>query len=288
MTGFVIAAAVAVVVTLLLLLRPFLWRRAEAATASHRQLNAAIYRDQFAELERDRQEGTLSEADFEQARTELQRRMLEDGRDDEIVAAARAPKKTMLAVIVAVPVAAVAFYLAIGNPAGLNPQAAPPEHRVGADEIERMVSGLAAKLEQEPDNLQGWVMLARSYKVLGRLPEAVKAFERAGKLVDGDAQLLAEYADLSIAVNGGSFAGKPTMLIDKALKVDPNNLQALWLKGTGAFVEGRYDQAVAVWSRLEKLLPAGSDDAKQIAAGIEEARAKGGLKRGGGVEQLRR
>ena len=273
MTGFLVGAALAVAITLLLLLRPFLWRRAQAATASHRQLNAAIYRDQFVELERDRNEGILGEDDYRQARVELQRRVLEDAQEDEALAAPRAPKKTMLALGLALPLAAVALYFLLGSPAGLQPPEAQP--RFTSQEIERMVAGLAAKLEKEPDNLPGWVMLARSYKAMGRLGPAEKAFDHAAKLVATDAQLLADYADVVAANAGGNFAGKPLELIEKALKLDPDNAQALWLKGTAAFAEGRFDQAVAVWSRLEKLLPADSEDAKQIAAGIAEARMRG-------------
>ena len=274
MTGFVIGAAIAVAITLLLLLRPFLWRRTQSATASHRQLNAAIYRDQFVELERDRSEGVLGEDDYQQARMELQRRVLEDGRDDDVLAAPQRPKKTMIALGLSLPLAAIALYLLLGNPGGLTPPEA--QHRFTSDEIERMVSGLAAKLEKEPDNLQGWAMLARSYKATGRPAEAEKAFEHAWKLVETDAQLLADYADLLASAAGGRFEGRPISLIEKALKLDPNNPQALWLSGSAAFVEGRLDKAIADWEHLVTLFPAGSEDAQMISANIAEARARAG------------
>jgi cytochrome c-type biogenesis protein CcmH len=275
MTGFLIGAALAVALTLLLLLRPFVWQRPRtAATATHRQLNAAICRDQLAEIERDRNAGTLAEEDYRQARDELQRRVLEDGQGEEIASVLRAPKKTLIALALLLPVASAALYLLLGNPAGLNPAA--PEHQVTAQDIERMVANLAAKLDKEPENLKGWSMLARSYKAMGRVDDAEKAFEHAAALVDTDAQLLADYADVLATKAGGSFAGKPQQLIDKALKLDPDNLQALWLAGSAAYEGARYDQAVAAWSRLLKLLPPESDDAKQIAAGIADARAKAG------------
>lgn len=272
MPGFLIAVLAAVAVTLLLLLRPLIWRRAAAGAASHRQLNAAIYRDQFAELERDRAEGTLAEEDYRQARAELQRRVLEDGQDGEAVAAAApAPKKTLAAIALAVPVAAIALYLLLGNPAGLNPPE--PQHRFSAQEIENMVAGLAAKLEKEPGNLQGWTMLARSYRAMGRLPEAEKAFERAEKFIANDAQLLADYADVAAANAHGDFKGKPTRLIEQALKVDPDNLQALWLAGSAAFAREDFAPAVAHWERLVAQLPPDSEDAQMLRANIGEARA---------------
>lgn len=274
MTGFLVGAALAVAATLLLLLRPFLWRDDRAATASHRQLNAAIYRDQFAELERDRSEGVLGEEDYQQARTELQRRVLEDGREDDPAAVLRAPKKTMLALGLLLPLAAVAIYALLGNPGGVNPPV--PQHRFTPQEIERMVAGLAAKLEKEPDNLKGWAMLARSYKAMGRLAEAEKAFGRAGKFVEEDAQLLADYADVAAANAGGNFEGRPSELIAKALKLDPDNLQALWLSGSAAFARRQYAQAIADWTRLKNQLPPESDDARMLAENIAQAREQGG------------
>lgn len=275
MTGFIAAAALATVLTLLLLLRPFFWRRGDTATTtSHQQLNAAIYRDQIAELERDRSEGALSEDDYRQARMELQRRALDDGAAaGDTAAVARAPKKTLLAIGMALPLAAAGLYFLIGNPAGVLPQ---QQHSVGAQQIEDMVARLATRLEKEPDNLEGWVMLARSYMAIRRLGEAEKAFDHAASLVEKDAQMLAVYADVAAANAGGNFAGKPMRLIEKSLKLDPDNLQALWLSGSAAFAQNRYDKAVTEWEHLLRLIPAESEDAKMLAANIAEARAKGG------------
>lgn len=270
MTGFIVAVLLAIATTLLLLLRPLIWRGNAAATASHRQLNAAIYRDQFAELERDRAEGTLGEEDYQQARMELQRRVLEDGQEDAVVTAPRAPKKTLFLLAVLLPLAAVGLYALLGNPEGLNPPA--PQHRFTSQEIDGMVAGLAAKLEKEPDNLKGWAMLARSYRALGRLPEAEKAFDRAEKFIEQDAQLLADYADVAAANAGGNFAGKPTRLIDKALKLDPDHPQALWLAGSAALARNDPATALKHWERLLGQLPPGSEDAQAVEQNIAQTK----------------
>ncbi len=272
MTGFLIGAAAALLATLLLLLRPFLWQRARA-TASHRQLNAAIYRDQMAELQRDRDAGTLADEDYAMAREELQRRVLEDGQGEEAEPVLKAPKKTLAAVALLVPIAGIALYLLLGHPEGTNPAA---QRQPTARDIERMVATLAAKMEKEPGNVQGWGMLARSYKAMGRLEEATKAFEHVMTLNPADAQVYADYADILATQAKGNFAGKPEQLIDRALKLDPDNPEALWLAGTAAFEAGRYQQAIPLWTRLHGLLPPGSDDAKQIATALAQARAKAG------------
>lgn len=274
MTAFLIAAALLVAASLALLSRPW-WRRRQAGTDSRRALNAAIYRDQLAEIEKDRASGELSESDYLEARAEVQRRLLEDTADAETVhAAAPAPKRTLLALLVLLPLAAAGLYAWLGNPAGMDPMA---RRDFTQSDIEEMVAGLAAKLEKEPENHQGWLMLARSYKAMGRLDEAEHAFEKAMPLVEQHAQLLDAYADLLATKAGGNLAGKPEELIAKALKLDPDDLQALWLAGTAAFNRNDYAKAVEYWQHASKLLPAESEDAQMLTRIIEEARQKAGL-----------
>lgn len=275
MITFLAAAAGLLAVTFLLLFLPFRRQARAGGGASRQQINAAVYRDQIAELDRDLAAGALSEADHRQAKEELQARLLDDSdRAEPLAAGAAVPKKTLLALAVLLPLAAAGLYLALGSPDGITAVA---RHRVTADEVERMVANLAARLEKEPDNQEGWVMLGRSYRVMRRFPEAAKAYARAGDLVQNNSKLLAEYADALIA-GTGSFEGKPMELINRAVKLDPENVEAHWLLGTAHFEAGRYAQAVAEWERAQKLLPPDSEDAQSIAGSIAEARAKGGLK----------
>ena len=143
--------------------------------------------------------------------------------------------------------------------------------------VEQMVSDFALKMEKDPNNLKGWAMLGRSYRILGRNAEAANAFKRAGSFLNDDPELLAEYADTLVAVANGNFAGKPLQLIHQALKLDPNNLLALWLSGTASFTSGNYQAAVQTWQKLSQQLPPGSEEARAIAGSIAEARSKGGL-----------
>ena len=279
MTGFIVAAAAAVAIVLVLMLRPF-FRRIESGHASRAQLNAAIYRDQFAKLEQDLADGTLARSDYEQAKKELQRRVLEDSQAADETATVRAPRKTMVGVAIAVPIVAGAMYLVLGNPAAMSGAGGVPaghEQMATQADLDKMIAGLAAKLESEPTNYKGWSMLARAYKAVGRPVEAQRAFEKAGSFIDDDAQALASYADVVATNNGGSLAGKPTELINKALKVDPANPMALWLAGTADFEAKNYQQAAATWEKLVAMLPPGSDDSRMLEGAINDARTKGGL-----------
>jgi cytochrome c-type biogenesis protein CcmH len=274
MTGFLVGAAVTVALVLTLLLRPFLSKNA-GAQMSQRELNAAIFREQMAKLEQDLAEGILGQEDYTQARAELQRRVLEDTREEDAASTLRAPRKTVIAVALIVPMVAGAMYLLIGNPGSMG-EAAGHQQVANAQELEKMVATLAQKLEKEPGNLKGWAMLARSYKVMGRNAEAERAFERAGSFIDDDAQMLATYADVVASNNGGSLAGKPAMLIQKALKAEPDNAMALWLSGTADLEAKNYAQALRTWERLATLLQPGSEDAQMLQGAIDDVRARTG------------
>lgn len=270
MIGFWVVAALALVLVLASLFRPFLLK-ASAAGMSRRQLNTAIFRDQLARLDKDRADNMIAQADYEQARAELQRRVIDDTNEADDAATLRAPKKTMLAIGLVLPVVAIALYALLGSPATLEPNG--PQHAATAQDMDRLVVGLAQKLEKEPENLQGWAMLARSYKMLGRNVEAEQAFVRAGAFLDNDAQLLAIYADLAATNANGEFAGKPTQLIEKALRVDPQNAMALWLAGTAAFRGGQFDSAIRIWERLTQQVEPDSEDSRMLQESINAAYA---------------
>jgi cytochrome c-type biogenesis protein CcmH len=274
MNGFVVASAVTVALVLVLLMRPY-FRRIVPGATSRRELNSAIYRDQLAKLEQDLSEGTLGKEDYAQARAELQRRLLEESQEQDDTAKLNPPRKTMVGIGIALPLVAGAFYLMIGSPASMNPGGA--HEMADPKELERMVVALAEKLEKEPDNPKGWSMLARSYKVMGRSVEAEKAFERAGAFIDDDASMLAAYADVVATNAGGSLAGKPAMLIEKALKADPDNAMALWLSGTADLEAKNYAKALQTWERLAAMLPPGSEDARMLEGAINDVRVRSGL-----------
>ena len=140
-----------------------------------------------------------------------------------------------------------------------------------------MAAKLAAKLEKDPNNPEGWVMLARTYYALKRHAEAASAFERAVALVPDSADVLADYAD-SVGATQGGLRGKALELVDRALKADPTHWKALALAGTAAFDRKDYQQAVVYWERMKATVPQGSPLAGSIDASIAEARELGGLK----------
>ncbi len=274
MTAFWIAAGLLTALVLAVLCWPLLRHKA-AAHASRQAINTAIYRDQLAELDRDLASGALSQADYASARSEIERRVLEDVAGDP-AAPADAPRRlprTALGLTVSLPLAAVALYFVLGNPAALDPAASQQAAEPSAAEVEKMVATLAAKLEQNPDNLEGWVMLGRSYKVMGRFDDAAKAFEKAGPAMETNPELMLELADLSAELNNGKIEGKGRELLLKVLADQPDNPQALVLAGYDAYSRQRYAVAIKHWEKLLAMVPPDSQDAQNLTAGIEKARS---------------
>lgn len=180
---------------------------------------------------------------------------------------AAVPRATLAGVALVVPVAAAALYGVLGNANALNPNAAAQVD----PQIEKMIAALSAKLEKNPGDKKGWVMLARSYKVMDRPIEAEKAYDKAGDLLDGNAQELANYADVVATNANGHFNDKATALIAKALKADPDNPMALWLAGTAVYEGGDKARAVQIWQKLLAMLPPDSDDARDLRGAIVQA-----------------
>ena len=257
MTTFLIAALAMVCVALGFLLVPLLRRpvKARRATKSAQEDLAAIYRDQMTELQDDLAGGTLSQNDRRESELELERRMLVDLSPSGTAKADKSWRKslkTAFGVMALLPIAAGGLYWKLGSPdAFLTPAESVAAH-AGAHAttlagIAELVDALALKLERNPDDAEGWSMLARSLVFLQRDAQALAAFDKAIALAPADADLLADYADAAAVVQQGRLGGKPMQLVRRALKVDPGNPKALALAGTDAFDHRNYRTAAELW-----------------------------------------
>ena len=274
MTSFLISALLLLILVLVLLLRPFIFPAKSKAT-SRRQMNAVIYREELDKLEAEHAAGVITSVDYEIAHAEIRQRLYQDTIEEDDREVEGSSKKTVIGLCIFIVLLSSALYFSLGDAVRIAQTNS--EKPVTQEGVEKMVAEFAIKMEKDPSNLKGWAMLARSYRILGRNEDAAKAYARAGSFIDSDPQLLADYADVLATNANGSFAGKPLQLINQALKLDPNNLMALWLSGTAAYSSGNYKAAVQTWERLAQQLPAGTDEARAIQGSIAEARAKGGL-----------
>lgn len=275
MSAFLIGVIVLTAVALLFVLPPLLRRQPAASAPPGRdQLNLAVLRDQLRELDADLASGTIGPEAHDSARRDLERRVAQEVRPPAMPAPAADRRWSAWLVGLAVPVAAASLYLLVGTPAALDPVQTgrgDGAHDVTQQQIEAMVEGLAQKLRSQPDNAEGWRMLARSYDALGRFDEASAAYAHLARLTPDDASMLADYADTLAMARGRSLQGEPEKLVARALAADPQHVKALALAGSAAYERRDYGKAVAHWKKILVLVPPDSELARTTAGSIAEA-----------------
>jgi cytochrome c-type biogenesis protein CcmH len=286
MLTFWIIAALLVLFVLWFVIPTLLDKPNEADEVQRREANVLVYKDQFRELENDLKTGLLSEDQYNQEKAGLERRLLEDvtATAENSSAAAALNNKFAYSVAAFIPLGAVIFYLAIGNPKGIDPATAPPTRTTEAQpapasnpmseqqQIAANIEKLAERLKQNPSDVTGWRMIARSYMMQDRFSDAAAAYEQLTKLEAKNADAWADYAEALGMANNRSLVGKPLEAINRALQIDPKHQRALDLAGTAAYQAGDYKKAISYWEKLLKLLPAGSEDLKAITNQITKAK----------------
>ncbi|MBB3176872.1 c-type cytochrome biogenesis protein CcmI [Variovorax sp. Sphag1AA] len=274
MTVFWLLAAALIAFTMAGLLRPLL-RAGRAPQQPQSDGTADLYRGQLDELEADVRAGVLAPEHRGQARDEVGRRLLDDaGSLDAAASAPNRPSPLLAAALLALlPSAAIVLYLHLGNPIALWEASDPGHGHDGAPsaaQIEGMVNQLAQRLRSEPDDLEGWVMLARSYAALERPGDAAMAYAKAVALAPDEASLRADYADVLASVEGGVLNGLAFAQIQRALALDPDQPKALALSASAAMERGDTQEALRQWQHLHRLLPPDSQTAARVAANIAQ------------------
>lgn len=260
-----------IAVALAFVLPPLLRKTPAMAQVDRSQANIAIYQDQLQELQADLASGALSQNQYQSARMEIEKRLSEDvpaqaDRTDTVQ-----PKRWAgWALIGIIPLTALTLYMLLGNPEAVTMSHVPTAPG-GKFDPEAMVASLEAKLKNNPTNAEGWYMLGRSYATLGRFKESVRAFEKTVELMPNDAHVLADYADVLAMTQNGSLNGKPTELINQALRLDDQDAKVLNLAAAAAYQQKDYAHAIGYWRQLLKLTPPESEFYKEVAQAIDEA-----------------
>jgi cytochrome c-type biogenesis protein CcmH len=240
--------------------------------------NLAVLRAQRREIDAEVLSGTLPAAERDAALAELVERADGDLAAAEPAAAPSTGKPWALAIPLAVilPVAVFGTYLAVGTPRAADPAviAASAASMPNEKQIATMVDSLAEKVKSRPDDVQGWMLLARSTAALGRFKESAAAYEHLSKLAPRDPDVLADYADALGMSQGKNLSGKPYQLVKEALSIDPQHRKALALAATAEMESGDYRGSLAHWEALARQLPSGSEDEVQVRAVISEVRGR--------------
>jgi cytochrome c-type biogenesis protein CcmH len=275
------AAALAL---LLVALAGLLWpllREPRTLPADAPQRLRELYRRKRAELAHE----ALSPAEHQQALDELQLGLLQD-----LDAAQPAPElrdrpwQTRLPAAllsIALPVAALALYLQAGDPRAVAELAtASAATHEGADQVETAVARLTERLRANPDDLQGWLVLARSQETMERFDDAAQSYRQAIAAAtrqqapaDIVARLQADLADTLGSARQGDLGGPAQTAIAAALALDANQPKALALAGAAALRRGDIDGTRAHWQRLLGLLEPGSDMALRVESDLQRLSA---------------
>jgi cytochrome c-type biogenesis protein CcmH len=277
-TLFWVAAVACVAIALAFVLPPLLRKREVAAKAARRDINIAVYRDQMKEMEADRANSLLSEEQYQVSKVELETRLAEDALSKaDLTMAPVSSRRLGFTLAGILPIAAFGLYFVLGNPMSLiaiaEAQANPPiaQGAQGEHDIMQMIQKVEEKTKTDPNNVEAWVILGKTYAAVGHWPEALHAYEKAIKLQPDAPAIMTGYAEALAISNDRVLKGKPIELILQALEKDPNDLKGLELAGIYNFQEKNFAQAAYYMKHLYKLLPPESPYAQDILEAQKEA-----------------
>jgi cytochrome c-type biogenesis protein CcmH len=269
MVLFLTLAALMLVIALAVVLRPLMSRHAPDDPAATARRRMQVLNEAHAA-------GVLSDEEFAAKRTELGEQLL--------VAIDASPPRSRstffaaVAVALLLPALAIGLYRFVGNPAALDPAALTPvptpasaEH--GAD-MEQAISGLAAKLKQNPNDAEGWTLLGRAYLETQHFAEGRDALKHAHDVAPDNPDIAVAYAEaLTLASESHQFDPQARSMLETALKADPKNQRGIWLLGIADYQAGKFDAAIASWNRLLEQLPKDSSVAQSVKSQIARAEA---------------
>ncbi len=270
MTQFWIYAALLLFAALMLLLWPVLRGRKDQAEEDRTALNIALYEEHIAELEAQHANGALSADQLKEGRLEADRELLDDtdvGRPKQSVNLGNA---LPLIAALLVPVAGLGLYMYWGASEKVELTLSLAEQ---PKTVEDMIKRLEDTVRLQPESVDAWYFLGRTYMSEQRPKEAAHAYEKTIELVGRQPDLLGQWAQALYFANGNKWSAELQSLLDEALSQDPNEATSLGLLGIAAFEDKRFQDAIDAWTQLSKALDPQDPSYQAIQTGIERARS---------------
>lgn len=237
--------------------------------------NIKLAKNKLRELKADLTAGNISQIQFSAAKQELEVGLYHELHNTANQQSLSGNGRWLaLPLSFLVPVMALALYAQLGDFRVFEPQTAKAEQASPpnpADKINEMVANLERRLEQKPNDLQGWLMLGRSYKAMKRYPNAVAALKKALALQNDNADIMLQIADTLAISNNGGLQGEANALIEQALKLQPDNEMGMWLSGLSKAESGQFDAAIAIWRKLQQRYQPGQSDYQEVQDMIDAA-----------------
>lgn len=258
----------AMLLVALLYLAVSMLSRKDSIEVDRNEQNLLIAEERLQVVEAEYADSLISENEYRQLKTEIEKTLA-----DELVQSAGKNRSSansgaigLAAVGIMLPLFGLAMYGLLGNPdfiksgTSAGTQAVAQHSPAGGtgtegQSMDTLVDQLARKLQQDPDNLEGWFLFGKSLMSLGRYDEAVKAFEIVNeKLPEPQSGVLLALANAVAMNQNGRIVGRPAELVQQALEVDPQSVTGLWLAGMAAEEAGEHEQALAYWQKADPLL----------------------------------
>ena len=264
---FFVIVGVLILIAFLFVLPP-LWRKQTVQEIYDiDQRNILIAQHRLQELKDNKLKGDLTEEQYNEQLADLEQALSDDlDIKSQVTPLYNQGRWVVFVVVLTIPLLASWLYADLGNYPAVShsaEMAADPD-KLKFAEINKMVTRLAEKMQNNPDDAQGWLMLGRSYTAMEEFPKAVEALANAYRLLGDKPEVMLLYADALAYVNDKNLTGKPAELVFKALALEPDNMNALWLGGMAKAQQGDTVEAAKLWKKLESLLPAGSDSQKEV------------------------
>lgn len=273
---FWILAAVLTAAVLLLIVPPLL--RSGAAAPDREAFDREVYRDQLDELERDRARGLINDAQTEAAKAEIARRMLATVEKSGSAATPATPRSArVLAVLLALmlPAGALSVYGLYGRPdlpaQPLASRSLEQERGGPPKTVLAAMDKLKAQLAENPNDLQGWLILGQAYAKMGRNADAADALRHAVALNGDDVELQGLFGETLVSANDGMVPEEAVKAFDAVLAKEPNDPRARFFVALARYQAGDRKDALDRWSALMAESPADAPWVPVLRDQIREA-----------------
>jgi cytochrome c-type biogenesis protein CcmH len=231
-----------------------LWPLSRADRPQHDGSEAAVYKDQLAEIDRDMAAGTIGAAEAEAARVEISRRLLaaaDHQRDPLTVSSTRLRRFAAVVALIGLPIVAVAFYLPLGSPRlGDFPLAQRTRTPDPTQPLDNLVAQVQAHLEKNPSDGRGWNVLAPVLARLGRYDEAVQAYHNSITYNGESAERRADLGEALAAAANGVITSEAKAEFERAVALNADEVKANYFLGVAAEQDGRTNEAMSIWRAM--------------------------------------
>lgn len=268
--SFWIIATALLMLALVILLLPLLRAGRAPREDQRQQQNIQIAREQKQQLEAQLADGDIDQAEFDSAYQDLRTALALELRQEESAQQKSRGRWMALVVLLAVPLASVALYLVFGEYRVIeNPElvrAAPPTQTAAAPQMsfEEMETRIKERLRQNPEDVEGWFLLGRTYMAQQRFDEAVTAYQRSYDLLPNEAGIIFALADALGMQNNGNLQGEPEKMIQRGLQLAPRFPNGLWLAGLAAEQRQDYTAAYRYWTDLLPLIASNPESTREV------------------------